>query len=78
VTRLASRIYNDSIIKDVDPRGKEYFWIGGGEPGWNRDDDSDFSAVNSNFVSLTPMSLDMNDNAGIKRIKSWNLAWNGK
>jgi len=78
VTKLASRIYNDSIIKDVDPRGKEYYWIGGGEPGWNRDDDSDFSAVTSNFVSLTPLSLDMNDNAGIKRIKSWNLVWNGK
>ncbi len=78
VTKLASRIYNDTIIRDVDPRGKEFFWIGGGEPGWNDDDDSDFSAITGKYVSLTPLSIDMNDIAGITKIKSWNLQWNGK
>lgn len=78
VTKLASRIYNDTIMRDVDPRGKEYFWIGGGEPGWNKDNDSDFSAITEKYVSLTPLSIDMNDIAGIAKIKSWNLEWNVK
>ena len=35
ITKLGSRVYNDVIIETKDPRGKDYFWIGGGEPGWS-------------------------------------------
>lgn len=75
VTKLGSRIYNDTIIRKTDPRGKDYFWIGGGEPGWNRDDSSDFCAVSSGYVSLTPLRLDMTDSETMSELRRWDLRW---
>jgi 5'-nucleotidase len=34
VTRLARRVYTDSLTRAVDPSGREYFWIGGGGVEW--------------------------------------------
>ncbi len=75
ITRLGSRVYNDVIVKETDPRGKEYFWIGGGKPGWNRDSDSDFSAVSENYISITPISMEMTDYKSIFDLKQWDLQW---
>ncbi|MBN2184552.1 MAG: 5'/3'-nucleotidase SurE [Candidatus Krumholzibacteriota bacterium] len=75
ITKLGSRIYNDTIVKETDPRGKDYFWIGGGKPGWNRDSDSDFSAVSENFVSITPLTMEMTDYKSIFDLKKWDLEW---
>lgn len=75
ITTLGSRIYNDTIIRNTDPRGKDYFWIGGGEPGWNRDDKSDFSAVSSGYVSVTPLKLDMTDSITMTELQRWDLRW---
>jgi 5'-nucleotidase len=75
VTRLGSRIYNDSIVKKTDPRGKDYFWIGGGEPGWNSDDKSDFAAVSNACVSITPLKVDMTDYKSVIELEQWKLDW---
>jgi len=32
ITKLGSRIYSDSLITKVDPRGRKYYWIGGEKP----------------------------------------------
>lgn len=75
ITKLGSRIYNDTIVRKIDPRGKDYFWIGGGEPGWSSDDNSDFAAVSTGFVSITPLKLDMTDYNNMIELKKWNLSW---
>lgn len=75
VTKLGSRIYNDSIVRKVDPRGKEYFWIGGGEPGWTADSKSDFTAVSEGYVSLTPLKVDMTDYKSVIELEQWSLDW---
>ena len=31
LTRLGSRVYQDTLVKKVDPRGQDYYWIGGEE-----------------------------------------------
>ena len=78
ITRLGSRVYNDMIIKKKDPRGKDYFWIGGGDPGWNADPDTDFTAVTGGCISVTPLRLDMTDCQAISDLKKWNLTWKNK
>jgi 5'-nucleotidase len=78
VTRLGSRIYNDLIIRKKDPRGKDYFWIGGAEPGWNAGDDTDFAAVSAGYISVTPLRLDFTDYEGIAELEEHGLAWNPK
>ncbi len=75
ITKLGSRIYNDIIIKKKDPRGKDYFWIGGGEPGWSTEENTDFAAVSAGYISLTPLRLDLTDYKSIVELKEWNLEW---
>jgi len=75
VTKLGSRIYNDSIVKKIDPRGKDYFWIGGGEPGWSVDEKSDFTAVNNGYVSITPLKVDITDYKSVIELEQWKFDW---
>jgi 5'-nucleotidase len=76
VTKLGSRVYNDIIIKKKDPRGKDYFWIGGAEPGWSAGDNTDFAAVSAGYISVTPLRLDFTDYDGIVELEERGLAWN--
>lgn len=76
VTKLGSRVYNDIIIRKKDPRGKDYFWIGGAEPGWNTGQNTDFAAVSAEYVSITPLRLDFTDHEGIVELEEHGLAWN--
>ena len=34
ITRLGSRVYEDTLVRKVDPRGRDYYWIGGEDPVW--------------------------------------------
>ena len=61
VTRLGTRVYHDVIVKNRDPRGREYYWIGGSEPSWKDSTDSDFAAVSQGYVSITPLLTDLTD-----------------
>lgn len=76
VTKLGSRVYNDIIVRKKDPRGKDYFWIGGGEPGWSTEANSDFAAVSAGFVSVTPLRIDLTDYQGMQALEELEGAWN--
>ena len=69
ITRLGKRIYHQMTVERVDPRGKKYYWIGGGEPDWEREEGTDLDAVDRKFVSITPLHLDMTDYASFDRMK---------
>jgi 5'-nucleotidase len=69
VTRLGSRQYEDTLVRKVDPRGRDYYWIGGEDPVWKPDPGTDFHAVHSGFVSVTPMHLDLTDARGIDALR---------
>jgi 5'-nucleotidase len=69
ITRLGKRIYHQMTVERVDPRGKKYYWIGGGEPDWQREEGTDFAAVDGNLVSITPLHLDLTDYAVFDRLR---------
>ena len=73
VTRQGKRIYGDAIVEKIDPRGREYFWIGGSGLNWVREPDTDFDAIVNNFISVTPIRLDLTDFDAIKSIEKWNF-----
>ncbi len=75
ITKLGSRVYNDLIVRKKDPRGDNYYWIGGGEPGWKDEEKTDFHAIKSGFVSVTPISLSMTDYGMMVELESWNLKY---
>jgi 5'-nucleotidase len=61
ITRLGKRVYHQMTVERIDPRGKKYYWIGGGEPEWEHDPGTDFDAIDKGMVSITPLHLDMTD-----------------
>jgi 5'-nucleotidase len=60
-TRLGRRIYLDEVMVREDPRGKEYFWIGGPSARHEPLEGSDTEAVDEGYVSITPLLLDATD-----------------
>ena len=73
MTRLGTRIYRDTLIEKTDPRGRAYYWIGGDEPIWEDEEDTDFQAVNQGFASITPLRLDLTDYRAMVDMGSWRL-----
>lgn len=73
VTRQGKRIYEDVIVEKQDPRGRKYYWIGGGELGFHNIEGTDFHAISSGFVSITPLHLDLTNYRSFQALSSWNL-----
>src|SRR3954470_2558488 len=48
-TRLGRRVYKQSVIEKLDPRGRKYYWIAG-TPQWQRAAGTDFEAVSQGRV----------------------------
>ncbi|MCB0404996.1 MAG: 5'/3'-nucleotidase SurE [Bdellovibrionales bacterium] len=58
VARQGFRYYESQVDRRVDPRGKPYFWIGGGYEGFEKEKDCDCDAVEAGYASLTPITID--------------------
>lgn len=71
LTQVGKRSPSQPIEHDVDPRGGDFFWLGlRGLPHLPLDADSDFAAVRDNFVSVSPISLDLTDMQHFKRMQN--------
>jgi 5'-nucleotidase len=68
-TRQGKRIYDNSIQEVFSPRGEQYYWIGGGVPYWEHADDTDISAVQAGYVSITPIYLDFTNHEALDMLK---------
>ena len=75
VTKLGKRIYRDDVVRKKDPRGKDYYWIGGKPPIWCAGEETDFDATEDNMISVTPLHLDLTDYKWIDDLKAWNLTF---
>lgn len=73
VTSLGRRAYVGSLTRAKDPSGREYFWIGGGESRWWGAENSDFRAIHSGHVSVTPLHLDLTNHRLLQEIEGWGL-----
>jgi 5'-nucleotidase len=73
ITRLGSRVYEDTLVRKVDPRGRDYYWIGGEDPVWRPEPGTDFHAAHSGFVSVTPMHLDLTDAGALQALREQPL-----
>lgn len=74
VTRIGSRNYDaDEVAVREDPNGTPYYWLGGSGPIDQPDDGTDIGAIHNNYVSVTPITLDMTDHAFLDQLSAWNL-----
>ncbi|MCK4776800.1 MAG: 5'/3'-nucleotidase SurE, partial [Actinomycetia bacterium] len=61
MTRQGSRIYKNHIKELKDPFKRSYFWLTGSKPSWKPDPESDCDRVSSDYISVTPVSLNYTD-----------------
>jgi 5'-nucleotidase len=73
ITRLGTRIYRDVLVRRRDPRGKEYYWIGGEPPTGVIEDGTDIGALAADKVSVTPLQLDLTARHAMEDLKAWQL-----
>ncbi len=60
-TMLGRRLYEDDVAERRDPRGRPYYWVGGGPAGHDHVEGTDCVAVSRGWNSITPMHLDLTD-----------------
>ena len=58
-TRLGLRLYEDLVEFRIDPRGREYLWIGGGGVRHEELSGSDTEAYDRGVISVTALRLDL-------------------
>lgn len=58
-TRLGRRHASEPVIKSLDPRGREIFWIGPPGAGKDAGPGTDFHALANGQVSITPLQIDL-------------------
>lgn len=71
ITRLGSRHIAETIVKATDPRGQTIYWIG---PAGSEEDagpGTDFHAIKTGHVSITPLQLDLTNYKAFDQVASW-------
>ena len=70
-TRLGSRHKSAPVIKSTDPRGRSIYWVG--PPGLAQDagEGTDFYAVANQYVSVTPIKIDLTRHDAVQDVSSW-------
>lgn len=71
VTRLGTRHVAEPTIKALDPRGRRIFWIGQPGPEQDAGPGTDFYAVNTGYVSITPLHLDLTHYKAFEQLAGW-------
>ena len=74
MTRLGHRVYQEKVVRETDPRGLPYYWIGAGPPVWSEDEASDIAAVHRGMASITPLHLDLTHHGALQRMAEWDGA----
>ncbi|MBT8075570.1 MAG: 5'/3'-nucleotidase SurE, partial [Gammaproteobacteria bacterium] len=59
VTRLGHRHRAEPVVKTVDPRGRDMYWIGPAGAEQDAGPGPDFDAIRRRFISVTPIHVDL-------------------
>ncbi|HEY4244857.1 MAG TPA: 5'/3'-nucleotidase SurE [Kofleriaceae bacterium] len=65
-TTLGRRLYDDDVAERADPRGRPYYWVGGGPAGHDDVPGTDCWAIERGWNSVTPMHLDLTDRGRVQ------------
>lgn len=71
VTRLGTRHIAEPTIKALDPRNRKIYWVGQPGPEQDAGPGTDFYAVNSGYVSITPLHVDLTHYKVMDELSNW-------
>jgi len=70
-TRLGQRHKAEPVVKMTDPRGKPIYWVGPPGPEQDAGPGTDFHAVRNDYVSITPLQVDLTRYDSIGVLEDW-------
>jgi 5'-nucleotidase len=73
VARLGSRHMAEPISRGEDGHGRVIYWIGPSGPEEDAGPGTDFHAIKSGFVSVTPLQVDLTNYAAFEQLSKWTL-----
>jgi len=73
ITKAGYRVFGNDCHRYHDPKGSEFHWIGLHPLIWESSDDKscDFEAIKENYVSITPIKLDLTSYEDIDKLNDW-------
>jgi len=73
LTRQGKRKYGDAVTVKQDPRGRHYYWIGGGDVGFESIPGSDCNAIHDQMISVTPLHANLTNDRSFCALDDWSL-----
>lgn len=73
LTRQGKRTYDNQVVEKTDPRGRPYYWLGGGSMSFERRTECDCGAVADGYISVSPLHLDLTNYASLAILREWTF-----
>ncbi len=70
-TRQSKKITRNQLSEGKDPRGRTYFWLFEQRINKDVEPDTDYAAIFSGAVSVTPLHLDPTDTDSLNHLSHW-------
>ncbi len=70
-TRLGHRHKAEPVVKGTDPRGRPIYWVGPAGAEQDAGPGTDFHAVRTGHVSITPIHVDLTQYAALENVADW-------
>ena len=74
VCRLGKRIYRDALTLEEEDSGRRRYRIYGDDPSYHSEEGTDFAAIASGCIAVTPLHFDLTDVAGMDVLGRYDLA----
>jgi 5'-nucleotidase len=71
VSRLGNRHQSEPCVQQADPRGRTWWWIGAAGPEQDAGPGTDFNAVRSGHIAITPINVDLTRYQALEQVASW-------
>lgn len=71
VTRLGKRHKAEPVVKTTNPRGQTVYWVGAAGAAQDAGEGTDFHAVASGWVSITPLQMDLTRFSQMDSVSKW-------
>ena len=71
VTRLGNRHRSEPCVPQNDPRGRTVYWIGPAGPEQDAGAGTDFHAVRTGHISITPIHVDLTRYQALDTVAGW-------
>ncbi len=71
VTRLGKRHKAEPVIKALNPHGETVYWVGAAGEAQDAGEGTDFHALASQQVSITPLQIDLTQYSQLDAVRAW-------